>query len=94
MQHGFELFGRYLFDQFADYIDNYVIIGGTACEVVLRDTDMRARATDDFDMILVVENMTPEFGAAFWAFIKDGGYTPRKRNVCQISWDICLQMNT
>lgn len=67
-------------DAFADYTDNYVIIGGTACDVVLRDTDMRARATDDIDMILVVENMTPEFGVAFWAFINDGGYTPRRRN--------------
>lgn len=67
-------------EAFADYTDNYVIIGGTACDVVLRDTDMRARATDDIDMILVVENMTPEFGTAFWAFIKEGGYTPRRRN--------------
>lgn len=67
-------------EAFADYTDNYVIIGGTACDVVLRDTDMRARATDDIDMILVVENMTPEFGAAFWTFIKEGGYTPRRRN--------------
>ena len=67
-------------EAFAAYTDNYVIIGGTACDVVLRDTDMRARATDDIDMILIVENMTPEFGAAFWAFIKEGGYTPRRRN--------------
>lgn len=39
-------------EAFADYTDNYVIIGGTACDVVFRDTDMRARATDDIDMIL------------------------------------------
>lgn len=62
-----------------DYSDNYVIIGGTACDVVLNGTDMRPRATDDIDMILVVENMTAEFAAAFWKFIKEGEYKNGKR---------------
>lgn len=61
-------------EAFADFSDCYVIIGGTACDIVLRDTDMRARATDDIDMLLVVEKMTPEFGSALWAFIKAGEY--------------------
>lgn len=62
-----------------DYSDNYVIIGGTACDVVLSGTDMRPRATDDIDMILVVENMTAEFASAFWKFVKDGEYKNGKR---------------
>ena len=66
-------------EAFADFKDNYVIIGGTACDVVLRDTDMRPRATDDIDMILVVEEMTKEYGDAFWKFIKDGEYKASKR---------------
>lgn len=64
---------------FADFKDNYVIIGGTACDIVLSDTDMRPRATDDIDMILVVEKMTKEYGNAFWQFIKDGEYKAGKR---------------
>ena len=28
-------------EAFADFKDNYVIIGGTACDIVLSDTDMR-----------------------------------------------------
>ena len=63
-------------EAFLEYADNYVIIGGTACDIVLRDTDMKPRATSDIDMIVVVENMTPEFAAAFWQFIRDGRYKP------------------
>lgn len=66
-------------DAFTDYTDNYVIIGGTACDFVLRDTNMRPRATDDIDMILIVEKMTSEFGTAFWGFIKKGGYSNGQR---------------
>ena len=65
---------------FADFKENYVIIGGTACDIVLSDTDMRPRATDDIDMILVVEKMTKEYGDAFWQFIKDGEYKAGKRD--------------
>lgn len=67
-------------EAFADYTDNYVIIGGTACDILLSDTDMHPRATDDIDMILVVEKMTKEYGSAFWKFIKEGEYKAGKRN--------------
>jgi hypothetical protein len=66
-------------EHFAEFKDNYVIIGGTACDITLRGTDMRARATDDIDMILVVEKMTPEFGQSFWDFIVTGEYATRQR---------------
>lgn len=66
-------------DSFRAYSDKYVIIGGTACDVALRDTVMKPLATDDIDMILIVENMTPEFANAFWNFIKEGRYTNGKR---------------
>lgn len=52
-------------EAFSQYSDNYVIIGGTACEIVMRGTAMRPRATHDVDMIVVVERMTPEFGNVF-----------------------------
>ena len=67
-------------EAFIEYADNYVIIGGTACAIVLRATDMTPRATSDIDMIVVVENMTPEFATAFWQFIRDGIYKPTKRD--------------
>ncbi len=40
---------------------------------------MRPRATDDIDMILVIEKMTPEFGQRFWGFIALGEYETRQR---------------
>lgn len=64
---------------FVDFKDNYVVIGGTACDIILSGTDMRPRATDDIDMIVVVEKMTKEYGDAFWQFIRDGEYKAGKR---------------
>ncbi len=66
-------------EHFAGFEDNYVVICGTACDIALRDTDMRPRATDDIDMILVIEKMTPEFGQRFWNFIVEGEYETRQR---------------
>ena len=67
-------------EHFAGFEDNYVIIGGTACDIFLHDTDMRPRATDDIDMILVIEKMTPKFGKRFWDFIVSGKYIIRQRH--------------
>ena len=66
-------------EYFLDFKDNYVIIGGTACSVILRNAVMKPRATNDIDMILIVEQMTPEFGHRFWEFIHDGNYEMRER---------------
>lgn len=66
-------------EAFADFADNYVIIGGTACDAILQGSPMRPRATDDIDMIVVVENLTEDFVATFWRFIKAGGYKNGKR---------------
>lgn len=66
---------------FEAYSDNYVIIGGTACEMVMSGTAVRPRATHDIDMIVVVEKMTSAFADAFWQFIHEGGYRPEKRRV-------------
>lgn len=72
---GLEKFREY----FLDFKENYVIIGGTACSVILRNADMKPCATKDIDMILVVEQMTPDFGRRFWEFIRDGNYEMRER---------------
>lgn len=55
---------------FKGFEDNYVIIGGTACEI---HEDLYAqvpRATKDIDIILVVEALSAEFVAKFWEFVK------------------------
>ena len=63
-------------EAFRSFTDNFVIIGGTACDEVLSQTEMRPRLTLDIDIIVIVENMTAEFARAFWRFIRAGGYIP------------------
>ena len=41
-------------------------------------TEVRARATHDIDMIIIVERMTPQYGERFWQFIREAGYRPEK----------------
>ena len=70
MVKGLDIFAK----AFKDFSDCYIVIGGTACDLILSKTEMTPRATDDIDILLVVEKLTPEFGRVFWKFIKDGGY--------------------
>lgn len=57
------------------YKENYVIIGGTACNLNLEDANISGRATKDIDMIVVCEALTAEYLKSFWDFIKAGGYS-------------------
>lgn len=61
-------------EKFKDYTDYYTIIGGTACDILLSDADLPFRATNDIDMILIMEDNFPEFATIFWEYIKEGGY--------------------
>ncbi|MBR8766472.1 hypothetical protein IX336_001863 [Porphyromonas levii] len=74
MVGGFEIFREF----FQDYEDNYVIIGGTACEVHEYVNAQVPRATKDIDIILVVEALSREFVTRFWEFIKSGDYEKRE----------------
>ena len=76
MVKGLDTFRRY----FEGYEDQYVLIGGAACDVVFESNDTSFRATRDIDMVLIVEALTPEFGEKFWAFIQDGGYRNKATN--------------
>ena len=68
-------------DHFRDYNDQYVVIGGMACDLLLTDAGLDFnRITKDIDMVLIVEAMTEEFAAAFWDFIDSGGYKARQRS--------------
>lgn len=64
---------------FKEFNDKFVVIGGAACDVILEDSEIEPRATDDIDMILIVDKMTPEFGRRFWQFITEGNYQTRER---------------
>lgn len=67
-------------ERFEAYPDNYVIIGGTACDMIIGQAGLTPRATKDIDIILVVEALTAEFVRQFWEFIKEGNYERREKS--------------
>ena len=72
---GLNVFKEY----FRDYTQQYVLIGGAACDIIFEEQDTTFRATKDLDMVLIVEAITPEFGRRFWQFVRDGGYENRAK---------------
>ena len=76
MVKGLELFRS----RFADYADSYVLIGGAACDILLERAALPFRITRDLDIVLCIEALTPEFGRAFWGFIRDGAYEIQEKS--------------
>lgn len=76
MVRGIEKFKEY----FKNYVGNYVIIGGTACDIILDDAGLNPRATKDIDIILIVEALNAEFVQQFWGFIKAGNYEKQEKS--------------
>jgi len=59
---------------FAEYDNNYVLIGGTACAIIFDEIGEAFRTTKDLDIVLIVENINDEFARKLWDFIRDAGY--------------------
>ena len=76
MVKGLDTFRKY----FEKYEEQYVLIGGAACDIVFESNDTVFRATRDLDMVLIVEALTPKFGEKFWDFIQDGKYRNKATN--------------
>lgn len=76
MVHGLEKFKEY----FEDHTNQYVFIGGTACDILMNELGVPFRATKDLDIVLIVEVLDASFGDTFWKFIEDGGYTHREKS--------------
>lgn len=71
MVNGIEKF-REKFEQFDD---GYVVIGGTACSVIMETENLPFRTTKDIDAILIVDaEEFKGFAGAFWEFVKEGEY--------------------
>lgn len=71
-------------DKFKEYFQNfsekYIIIGGTACDVLMNNAGFDFRATKDMDIVLVIEALDSSFVKRFWGFINDGDYKTRERS--------------
>ena len=66
-------------DKFQGFADNYVVIGGCACDWLFSHRDARFRATKDIDLVICTEEMTASFASAMWDFIKTAGYDAYER---------------
>lgn len=70
MVKGLDIFREY----FAGFEDQYVLIGGAACDILFASNAGQFRATRDLDIVLIVESLTKAFGERLWEFIKSGNY--------------------
>jgi hypothetical protein len=76
MVKGLDLFRAH----FQDFAGQYMIIGGTACSVLMEHVNLTFRATKDLDIVLCAEALTDDFFRAFWNFITAGGYEIRQKS--------------
>ena len=67
-------------EYFHDYTDKYVIIGGTACDLMMEEAGLDFRSTKDIDIVLIIETLDKTFVKTFWNFIKDAGYNQVSTN--------------
>ena len=66
-------------NHFRDYINRYILIGGTACDLAMEEAGLPFRATKDLDIVLCIEALDREFVEAFWNFIRRGGYQSQEK---------------
>lgn len=59
---------------FKDFSEQYVLIGGTACDINLSAEGGEFRATKDLDMVLIVEALTENFVDSFYHFVNAAKY--------------------
>ena len=76
MVRGYELFKEH----FKDYSDKFIIIGGVASQILLEEAGLKARATQDIDMVLILESLDKEFAQCFWDFVNKGKYNNKQKN--------------
>ena len=76
MVRGLDLFRRH----FANYMDHYVLIGGTACSLAFDAANLEFRATKDLDIVLTLEVLNDDFAKQLWQFVQDGQYSTYQRS--------------
>ena len=59
---------------FKGYEEQYAIIGGTACDILMTEGGLDFRATKDIDLVLIIEALDVNFGKNFWEYVKQAGY--------------------
>jgi hypothetical protein len=73
---GFEGFRK----RFQPYQDQFLVIGGAACDLWFEDQGLRFRATKDIDMVLLLEFIDTDFVKEFWTYIQEAEYQSLERS--------------
>ena len=66
-------------EAFQDFAENYIVIGGSACDWLFTSLNAQFRATKDVDLMVIAERMSPAFAAMIWEFVRAGGYSAYER---------------
>jgi predicted nucleotidyltransferase len=66
MVYGLERFK----ESFINHTNQYVLIGGTACDILMNELGTPFRATKDLDMVLIVEALDESFEKLFGNLLK------------------------
>lgn len=77
MVRGFDSFKEW----FSGYEDQYAIIGGTACNLLMTEEGLDFRATKDIDLVLIIEAVDKEFGRRFWEYVVNAKYEHMSKSI-------------
>ena len=77
MVRGIESFREW----FRGHEEQYAIIGGTACDLLMTDGGLDFRATKDIDLVLIVEAVDAKFASRFWEYVVAAGYEHRNKSI-------------
>jgi hypothetical protein len=70
-------------EHFRDYGDRYLLIGGTACDLLMSAAGVAFRVTKDLDIVLCAEALDARFVQAFWSFVREGAYEVQEKSTGQ-----------
>lgn len=76
MVRGIESFKEW----FRGYEEQYAIIGGTACDILMTEEGLDFRATKDIDLVLIVEAVDAAFGKRFWEYVVAAEYEHQNKS--------------
>ena len=76
MVRGIESFKKW----FSTNDSQYVIIGGTACDILMNHYGLDFRSTKDIDIVLIIEAIDKDFGMKFWEYIELAEYKHCKKS--------------
>jgi hypothetical protein len=66
-------------DHFSGLTDQYVLIGGAACDLAMQAAARTFRVTKDLDIVLCLESLSGDFVESFWSFVRDGLYQNQEK---------------